>query len=278
MSLSKINDAITFSYTGGVQTFTALYSGVYKLEVWGAQGGGSMVNGSKNDSGAYGGYSYGNVELKKGQTIYICVGGKGTTGYKGTAAGGYNGGGSGSWDNADDEGSGGGGGATHIAQVTGTLAAIGESNKNKVYIVAGGGGGRSFTYGSGTGGGTNGGTTSYTSTSYPTQTSGYAFGQGQNGSGTADSDGVGGGGGGWYGGYANSVSKKSSGTGGSGYIGGVTSGATSNGVRAGNGEAKITFVESYYDLYIGNTIVKNLFLGTKNISNVYLNGLKLKGE
>ena len=272
--MNTVGDSTSFAYTGGIQTFTAPFNGVYKLEVWGAQGGGSMCNGSQNDNGGYGGYSYGNVELKKGQTIYICVGGKGTTGYKGTAAGGYNGGGSGSWDNSDDEGSGGGGGATHIAQVTGTLATIGESNKDKIYIVAGGGGGRSWSYTAGTGGGINGGTGG-TSSSYPTQTTGYAFGQGQNGSGTADSDGVAGGGGGWYGGYANNVAAKSSGTGGSGYIGGVTSGATSNGQRAGNGEAKITFVEKYYELYSGPTQIKKIYFGDTLIDKLYIGNTEI---
>lgn len=53
------------------------------------------------------------------------------------------------------------------------------------------------------------------------------------------------GGGGYYGGYAmQSVgeSTNGSGAGGSGYIGGVDDGKTENGVREGNGYAKITIL------------------------------------
>jgi hypothetical protein len=266
MSLVSINESKSFSYNGGIETFTPAVAGTYKLEVYGAQGGASLNNGSVNDNGGKGGYSSGYIHLNKGQTIYICVGGKGGTGVKlGTAAGGYNGGGSGSSDGSDDEAAGGGGGATHIAFVTGTLASIGVNNKDKVIIVAGGGGGRSFTYTAGTGGGTNGGTGA-TSSSYPTQVSGYAFGQGQNGVGAASSDGVAGGGGGWYGGYANNVASKSSGTGGSGYIGGVLNGTTTNGQRTGHGEAIITLTDISYDLYLGEKPIFNIYIGNKNLS------------
>lgn len=219
MSLTSINSSLTFNYSGGIQTFTPVYSGTYKLEVWGAQGGGSMENGSTNNSGGKGGYSYGEVYLKKGETIYICVGGKGVTGKKATAAGGYNGGGSGTWDGNDDEGSGGGGGATHIAKMTGTLASIGESNKDKVYIVAGGGGG-------------------------------------------------------WYGGYANNVAGRSSGTGGSGYIGGVTNGSTSNGQRAGNGQAKITLINYNSSLRLKDKVV-GLYYKNKKIQHLYFRNTDL---
>lgn len=220
---STTNSALaphTFNYTGNEQIFTAPVAGKYKLETWGAQGGNSVNNGAVyTDSGGYGGYAYGSVNLKKGDVLYINVGGQGGTGViRGTAAGGYNGGGTGTWDNNDDEASGGGGGATHIATKSGLLSTL-SSYKSNVLMTAGGGGGRSWTYDVGHGGGINGGIASGTSSNIPTQTSGYAFGQGQNGSGVADSAGVGGGGGGWYGGFMNNVNDKSSGTGGSGYIG-----------------------------------------------------------
>ena len=59
-----------FAYTGSEQTFTALETGYYKLEAWGAQGGGQG-----NFLGGYGGYSVGMVFLTKGQKLYINVGG-----------------------------------------------------------------------------------------------------------------------------------------------------------------------------------------------------------
>ena len=48
-----------FAYTGSEQTYEILVSGYYKLEVWGAQGGGS--------NGGLGGYSTGTMFFKKGQ-------------------------------------------------------------------------------------------------------------------------------------------------------------------------------------------------------------------
>ena len=210
----------TFDYTGGEQTFTAPCDGAYQLETWGASGGCSLANGSTNcDSIGYGGYSTGVAELKRDTQLYINIGGAGSNGVKGNnVAGGYNGGGRGTWDNQDDETSGGGGGATHIALTSGLLSTL-ENKKEDILIVSGGGGGKSFTYTTGSGGGYMGGTASGTNQSEVSQVKGYAFGRGQDASGTAGSDGVGGGGGGFYGGYMNNVSEKSSGTGGSGYIG-----------------------------------------------------------
>lgn len=77
-----------FAYTGSVQSYTAPADGLYKLEAWGAQGGGS--NGGK------GGYSYGTLELSRGDTIYVYVGGQGTmapTQNNVWGGGGWNGGG-----------------------------------------------------------------------------------------------------------------------------------------------------------------------------------------
>ena len=74
-----------FSYTGAIQTFTALKDGVYKLEVWGAQGGTADDGENTTASGGYGSYSVGEVELHQGDTLYIGVGGQ--DGYNGGGAG-----------------------------------------------------------------------------------------------------------------------------------------------------------------------------------------------
>jgi prepilin-type N-terminal cleavage/methylation domain-containing protein len=55
------------------QVLDILQSGYYKLEVWGAQGGSSVYN----STGGYGGYSVGTVKLKKGDRLFINVGGAG---------------------------------------------------------------------------------------------------------------------------------------------------------------------------------------------------------
>lgn len=65
-----------FEYTGSVQPWSVPVTGTYKLEVWGAQGGGTY--------GGKGGYAVGNITLTAGQILNVYVGGQ----Y------GYNGGGS----------------------------------------------------------------------------------------------------------------------------------------------------------------------------------------
>lgn len=85
-------DFITnFDYINNIKTYKAPYTGKYKLEVWGAQGG--TVQGY---TGGYGGYSYGETCLNQEEEIYIAVGGAGVgaTGAGQSLAGGYNGGGS----------------------------------------------------------------------------------------------------------------------------------------------------------------------------------------
>ena len=185
---SSLNKEI--DYTGTTETYTAIWTNSYKLQVWGAQGGYR----SSSDNGGKGGYSEGIIELQEGDTLYITVGGSGNTG--GTS-GGFNGGGSKTTYP-------GGGGATDIRVEGDTLyhriivAGGGGSDgaANKPGGAAGGlsGVSRTENYGSGGSGGT--------------QTAGGthrgAFGLGGSGgyyNGGSGGGGFGGaGGGGWYGG------------------------------------------------------------------------------
>lgn len=247
----------TFNYTGSVQTFTVPADGEYLLEVWGAQGGVSAHNSSDMNRG---GYSKGKINLQKGSTVYVYVGGKGEDGtsISMTPRGGFNGGGDGGYGSNDNAA---GGGATDI-RVGGT------SLSNRV-IVAGGGGGNGCNTTGGVGGGLVGG--DGTSGSYEpsgkggTQTSGGSgyqvsgsLGQGANGY-SASTWGSGGGGGGYYGGGAGASLSggASAGGGGSSYIGGVIDGETLNGGQTmpaptggtqigqkGNGYAKITVLKT----------------------------------
>jgi len=75
-----------YGYTGGVQSVT-LPAGKYKFEVWGAQGGTGTVT---PGLGGNGGYSYGEINLAGGQTLYVYVGGQANQ-----YVGGFNGGGNG---------------------------------------------------------------------------------------------------------------------------------------------------------------------------------------
>lgn len=113
-----------FIYSGSEVTYTVPYDGVYKLEVWGAQGRTSTTN--KIRVGGYGGYSTGYVSLKAKDILYINVGRVGQFRVNVFGGGGY--------------GDYGGGGATHIATKSGTLASL-ENNLDDILIVAGGGGG-----------------------------------------------------------------------------------------------------------------------------------------
>ena len=200
-----------YSYTGAVQTAT-LKAGTHKLEVWGAQGGGSSSH-----PGGKGGYSYGTLTLTKNITSYIYVGGQGTNddgsfSSQATLAGGFNGGGYGRAWNGTSHNGGGGGGASDIRLV--------EDSLYSRVIVAGGGGGGSDNGNGGYGGGTSGGSGNMSGGS---SSSGYGFGTG--GDVTYSGGECGGGGSGWYGGTGGS-SENYAGGGGSGYV--YTSGTASS--------------------------------------------------
>lgn len=75
-----------FDYIGDSQTFTTKYDGSYKVELWGAQGGGPY--------GGLGAYTSGIVGLDKNMDTYLYVGGQGQGGLTvQNYTGGYNGGG-----------------------------------------------------------------------------------------------------------------------------------------------------------------------------------------
>ncbi|MBQ9243653.1 MAG: hypothetical protein IJ165_10620 [Proteobacteria bacterium] len=131
LNLVKVPEVQNFAYTGKVQS-VSLPKGKYKLEVWGAQGGGS-------GNGGKGGYSVGTVTLGNTTQVYVYVGGQGTNSTS-TGAG-WNGGGYPTLDSYY-----GGGGGTDIR--------IGSDSLYSRVIVAGGGGGyRSSGFTPGGGGG-----------------------------------------------------------------------------------------------------------------------------
>ena len=219
----------------------------YRLEVWGAQGGGWGSH-----SNAPGGYAGGWKTLTKDQKIYIVVGGKGIDENRYTDGTSYNGGGIG------PTGYGGGGGATHIATRTGLLKDL-ANYKSSVICVGGGAGSngqyssQGYPYECGGGEVGLGSPTTHGATNQKTKgdTGGTQTGCGPDGikggfgyGGSATVSGAGSGGGGWYGGNASGndyVSKDVCGGGGSGYIGGLTNGEFKTGVRSGHGYAIISW-------------------------------------
>jgi len=225
---TQVGKTYDYNYTGGYQQFVAPEKGVYTFELWGAQGG--LVPGSTN-TGGLGGYVKGDIELNKGQVVYLYVGGKGgdapsssIDGWLGlNNNGGWNGGGSG----AGSRGAG-GGGATDIR-------IGGQSTSNRVMVAGGGGGGF---YPSGV--------DSYGAGGNTTNLVGSA--NGENGCvqwfGSYESD-TAGGGGGYYGGASICGDDPSSAYGGSSYADStkVTNTTFTSGVNTGNGKLKITVKE-----------------------------------
>lgn len=261
-----------FIFNNSFYEFTAPHTGMYKLECWGAQGGG---NGGK------GGYSYGEYFLTKGINIYIYVGGR--SDYKNIA--GYNGGGTGS---TDYLGGYSGGGATDIR--------LSRSLNDRILVAGGGGGGSNSGKRGGDGGGFNGlpgeqgkwSNVGYGGT-LNAGGNGYLkgdFGQGGNAGGAPNwYRNCAGGGGGWYGGGGSTADINA----GDGSGAGGGSGYASNKIinqkiiagnlnmpnpdnpnisitgNSGNGRAKISLLyKSYthYVLYINNKyyIPSNAFI------------------
>ena len=196
--------------------FTVPKSGIYKLEVWGAQGRTNLYS-TVVRTGGYGGYSTGIISLLSKTNINITIG-KTHTKNDTTSIDGYG------------QGQLRGGGATHIALTQGKLSEL-ENNQSKIIVVAGGGGGNDTCNSiipSGGGYIGNSGRTSnfdsgvvvlggtQTARENITDNSG-TFGQGGQ-SLIVSNDSGGGGGGGYYGGDGSS-SAAGCGGGGSGYIG-----------------------------------------------------------
>ncbi|GHU08160.1 hypothetical protein FACS189431_3910 [Alphaproteobacteria bacterium] len=226
----NVASTVEFDCTKTVVPWTVPFNGRYKLDVWGAEGGGKTNPLSGYEAqiasigvGGKGGYSTGLINLTAGTTLYIAVGCHGWGGYTGNLIeGGWNGGGTAHGSSVSEPG-GSGGGGTDIRVGTNSLYARA--------IVAGGGGGggedSGDVYGNGgglTGVGTN--TAIYNGTqttggqggSSSTLTGG-SFGQGAN---VALADG-GSGGGGWYGGGIQCTGDTAGadcqgGGGGSGYV------------------------------------------------------------
>ena len=132
--ITKLNDKYDFNvvkvwnfdYTGNYQTFVAPTDGYYKMELWGAQGGGT--------SGGKGAYTRGDIYLNKGETIYIYVGNQPLL-----ADTIFNGGGDISIRSNGTSNGSRGGGSTDIRLVNGAWNNF-DSLKSRIMVSAGGGG------------------------------------------------------------------------------------------------------------------------------------------
>ncbi|HBH0294653.1 TPA: hypothetical protein KR302_003709 [Clostridioides difficile] len=205
-----------FDYTGAEQSVT-LKPGKYKLECWGACGGGWFSEWTK---GAKGGYSKGELTLKKETILYVYAG---ETGCKPFTNGinnwtGFNGGGRGANASVDPKFVLCGGGATDIRLIRGSWS--NEQGLLSRILVAGGAGAiNSSDYGVGNGGGMEGSKGFGYSNAFVTGGTQYQGGIGledkYNGLfGRANSTSTGqGGGGGWFGGAGDRTYNAAGGSG-----------------------------------------------------------------
>ena len=215
--LTTIGQSKTFNYTGNVQSIV-LAPGRYKMECYGARGGG----GNGGDNIAYaglGGYTKGVLEIYTQTTFYIYVGGIGSWIGR-TGSGGWNGGGTA---NNQNSAAGSGGGATDIRLVSGTWDNL-ASLRSRIMVAGGGGGGGRYDVKGGNGGGLTGGDGVGATGASQTAggTSNGSFGKGGDGPNTNYGKGCGGGG--YYGGGANGTGNSwyHSGGGGSSFISGMS--------------------------------------------------------
>ena len=290
VNLQNQAEQVTFNFTGNVQTWE-VPSGVteIQIEAWGAQGGSYSTNGP----GGQGGFASGTLPVTPGEILEIYVGGQGswTDAMDENAPGGFNGGGNGGFDAANQVVNGGsGGGASDVRQGGSGLA-------DRVIVAAGGGGGSVARVG-GEGGGLTGGVGMDFTNSIPggggTQLMGGqaglltrgathgTLGQGGQGGTNVQAWGCGGGGGGYYGGGGGTSTTDhgsgygAPGGGGSSYIDGVSNGSTMSGVQTGDGLVTISYntvgnvvqiagLPSGSDFPVGSTV--NTFMITDAAGN-----------
>ena len=259
----NLTKSITYNYdyTGNVQTFTAPYTGTYKIECWGARGGGNYVDEHYN-----GAYTEGLINLFKGIKLYLYVGIMGTDGlttHVYTADETFNGGGG--YTGYPDYHCATGGGATDIRLVDGNWNDFG-SLKSRIMVAAGAGG--LIVSGYDTAGGTLNSKDVYKDSSWDesdgiisgsSQTSGYSFGFGQTAWRT-------GGGGGYYGGNAGAIRSSGGSSFISGYLGcnAISESSTStNIIHTGSPNHYSGYVFSNMQMIAGNSSMPSPAVGTE---------------
>lgn len=265
-SLVHAQTTVTFSYTGGPQSWT-VPAGVTSITVDAKGAGGGNGNAMP---GANGGRVQATLQVTPGSTLYFYVGGKGTDGQGASvdqaSPGGFNGGGNGGFDNSGQvENGGGGGGASDIRSAGNTLS-------DRLIVAGGGGGGAAGFFSLNNPSGAGGGLVGQSAANYSnlaigggggSQVAGGsafagrgatpgALGIGGNGSTNQNAWGSAGGGGGYYGGGGgsgvldHSAGYSAGGGGGSSYTDPALASAVvhTQGYQSGNGEIIITYTET----------------------------------
>lgn len=128
-TVTVVNDTFNFTYKGKLETFNVPIRGTYKIEAWGASGGGS------SSLVGPGGYTKGEVLLERNDKLIIAVGGEGYVSTMSTyAEGGFNGGGDSGSSIKNKAAS--GGGASDVRLYNDKL-------ESRIIVAGGGGGGGS---------------------------------------------------------------------------------------------------------------------------------------
>ena len=276
-----------FSYTGNYEEYIVPRDGWYYIELGGAQGGSSYIEGNGTYDGGLGAKTSGYIELEAGEKLYFYVGGKGKRCVCSTSNtccgenGGYNGGGKTLQYTGGNTYYGSGGGATDVRLVGGTWDNT-TSLISRIMVAAGGGGGSNwqgsstagYNYIGGSGGTLYGNIGYYTRTDRTntctggTQISGgdgtYSAGSGL-GEGAYPSSKYGpGGGGGYYGGGTSETNS----CGGSSYISGYA------GVNSVEESTTITHTNQtlHYSgkYFIGGSMISNANSGEGYAKIVYI--------
>ena len=166
--IPNVNSSARFNYSGNYQTFTAVRSGNYRIQLWGASGGQYAGPNGTTGVGGRGGYTSGTVYLTECTTLYVYVGNRINT--MGTTP--FNGGGAGRDLSSSSWYSAAGGGATDVRfwgdncnPPTGSQLNWNNATglNHRIMVAAGGGGGSIYWHYStqvltgGYGGGLNGG-------------------------------------------------------------------------------------------------------------------------
>ena len=232
------DETYEYDYTGEGEKVSLTTNGLYKVELWGAQGGNGWTSAGGNGycTGGKGAYTSGLIKLNTTDDLYVYVGALGESGYAGGSykSTSFNGGGYGGYGGWDDNG-GSGGGATDIRIVNGDWDDPTSLN-SRIMVAAGGGGGACIANGTYTNMGYRAGGTltvpteriaAWDSTCEPREinqlSGGSTFGKGANALNRETAHGAGGGGGGYYGGsYCERSNLYTGGTGGVSYISGYT--------------------------------------------------------
>lgn len=123
----------SFSYSGYYLTFTAPFTGTYRIECWGAQG--CPPRNSSDTAFGRGSYAAGDIELSANDVLYVYIGQQGPT----STSGAWNGGGI--HGNHSRQGCGGGGTDVRLVNTSATnVWKEFASLKSRIIVAAGGGG------------------------------------------------------------------------------------------------------------------------------------------